>query len=113
MKNLEHSLDSAASTTLPVDVGLILRAAVECQGYPHGVIATDIGYHADYWNKVLGNVRGITLDRLGKLPRDVQRELVSRWADALGVKPARGIEELAGLAELLATQRVRITIESK
>jgi hypothetical protein len=28
-------------------------------------------------------------------------------------KPARGIEELAGLAELLATQRVRITIESK
>jgi hypothetical protein len=114
MGNLEHSFDAPKSTGLPaVDVALFLRAAVESQGFQHQSVAGDIGYHGDYFNKVLGNVRGITLDRLGRLPLDVQRDLVGRWAAALGMAPAPGIEQLAGLADLIASRRVRVTIESR
>ena len=99
----------------PVDVALLLRAAVEGVGCPHEAAAKRVGYQPDYWNRVLGNERGITLGRLGRLPVDVQADLVTRWADALGLTIERrggdGLGELRDLSRLLAEKRVKISIE--
>lgn len=96
-----------------IDVPLMLRAAVEGLGCPHKVAADAVGYDASYWARVLTAERGITLDRLGLLPLDVQRSMVTRWAGALGILPPPGYAELMGLADLIATRRVKVTIESR
>lgn len=96
-----------------IDVAACLRAGVEGTGCPHQTAADAAGYDPSYWTRVLGNERGITLNRLGRLPLEVQRAFVLRWADALGVLPSPGIGQLADLAELIATRRVRVTIESR
>lgn len=113
-----NSIDALHDAARPPDVATMLRAAVEGNGCPHGVAASAVGYQPDYWNRVLGCERGITLDRLGKLPLDVQRDFVAAWAEALGIKVERrgipdGMAELVELAGLIATRRVRVTLEVK
>jgi hypothetical protein len=96
-----------------IDVARLLREAVEGVGCPHQLAADAVGYGESYWNRVLGNERGIVLERLGRLPVNVQRAFVAAWGEALGMAPAPGIESLAGLAELIATRRLKITIEHR
>lgn len=96
-----------------LDVAGFLRAGVEGVGCPHQNAADAAGYDPSYWARVLTNERGITLNRLGRLPLDAQRAFVSRWAAALGLLPSPGMDQLADLAELIATRRVRVTIESR
>jgi hypothetical protein len=74
--------------------------------------ALSIGYMPDYWSRVLSCERGITLDRLGRLPLDVQRALVSRWAQALDLSVIAADDGLQGLVELIAARKVRLTLES-
>lgn len=68
-----------------LDVAGLLRAAVDSQS-KHLAVAASIGYQADYWARVLTGERGITLTRLGRLPRDVQIAFVEAWARALGLR---------------------------
>src|ERR1043166_9056108 len=101
----DNSLAGASADA--VDVAALLRFAVESLACPHKVAADAVGYNPDYWSRVLTNDRGIVLNRLGRLPVIVQRELVLRWADALGL-PLGGSEQIAELAELLTLRKVKI-----
>lgn len=96
-----------------IDVAALLRAGVEGVGCPHQIAADAAGYDPSYWTRVLSNDRGIVLERLGRLPIEAQRAFVANWAAALGILPSPGMTQLAGLAELIATRRVRVTIESR
>lgn len=103
---------AAKVNTLDLDPALLLRAAIECVGCPHSVAASAMGYQPDYACRVLGNERGIVLRRLGRLPEDVQKDFISRWAAALGYELVpEGSGQLSQLAGLLAEKRVRVTIE--
>lgn len=71
------------------DVPAIVRTAIDALGLKHEGVAADVIYKPDYFARVLTAERGITLDRLGKLPIDVQRGIVVGWAHALGLRIER------------------------
>lgn len=86
---LVRTTDVSASTARPaevnpIDVPTLLRESVdaECQ---QKEAALSAGYQPDYWTKVLNGERGMHLDRLGRLPMKVQRQLVMRWGSELGI----------------------------
>jgi hypothetical protein len=72
-----------------VDVPGLLRAAVDRAGWKHEAAGREAGYEPSYWTRVYSCERGILLDRLGRLPLDVQREFVSAWALAVGLRVER------------------------
>jgi hypothetical protein len=72
-----------------IDVLSMVREAVDRSGLKQEGIADDVGYKPDYWSRVLSGERGVTLERLGRLPLEVQRELVTAWAWALGLRVER------------------------
>lgn len=72
-----------------VDTLALFRGAVAESGCPHKVIAADAGYQPDYWSRVLTGERGLTIDRLGRLPIEVQRRVVALWGRALGLRLER------------------------
>lgn len=96
----------------PIDVCLALRTGIESVGCPHQVAAAEADYTPDYWSRVLSNTRGVLLNRLGQLPRDVQLEFLQRWAQQLGARIERRAARVPDLAGLLAERRIRVTLES-
>jgi hypothetical protein len=94
-----------------VDVCGAMRSAVEDSGYRHNAAAVDTGYQPDYWTRVLAGERGIILDRLGALPRNVQISFLAAWAAQLGIRIERRDRVAPDLAELITSRRVRITLE--
>lgn len=99
-----------------IDLCGFMRQAVKESEHGHKECADTIGRSplSGYWNRVLIGERGLRLSELAKLPIQVQRGFVARWAIALGIPPNRstdtgGLEQLAGL---IAQRRVRITLES-
>jgi hypothetical protein len=89
VKTLDSVRASAETGAHAIDVGALLREAIDRFGHKHEWVAGLAGYKADYWSNVLISERGIRLSRLGVLPLDVQRELVRAWASALGLRIER------------------------
>lgn len=107
----DNRCDNAPSTELTVDPGALLRDAIDHSSHEHKHVAADLNYMGDYWSRVLSNERGVMLDRLGKLPLDVQRAWLTAWGKQIGM--ACGIDDdVHALVELLTTRRVRISMES-
>lgn len=111
-----NCVDGSVSTEpTRIDVGASLRRAVEGSGRLHKTIAREIDYSPDHWNLILESKRGVVLERLGALPRDVQIAFLSAWAAQLGIRVERradrGDRFAPDLAELIAQRRVRITLE--
>jgi len=84
-----NNIDVGGGMAPLVDVARLLRESVDATQIKHESIALDIDYSANYWARVLSCERGILLDRLGRLPVEVQRQLVTRWASALGLRIER------------------------
>jgi hypothetical protein len=88
---LVQSMDDRAAIACPaevkpVDVGRLLRESVEASGCQHKEAALSAECQPDYWNRALNSERGLTLNRLGKLPARVQREFIKRWAFELRLR---------------------------
>lgn len=109
--------DGSESTALPevaFDLGAMLKDSVDRTPHGHKAVASEVGYQPDYWSRVLTSERGITLDRLAKLPVDVQRAFLASWGQKLGVRVERRNVDptVQVLMEMLQERRVRISLEA-
>lgn len=93
------------------DVPAIVRNAIDVLGLKHEGVAANVTYQPDYWSRVLKCERGITLDRLGQLPIDVQRGIVVGWAHALGLRIERKDQAAQQRALLALVEAARALAE--
>lgn len=95
-----------------IDTLAVFRGGIAESGCPHKVIAADAGYQPDYWSRVLTGERGLTIDRLGRLPLEVQRRVVAGWGRALGLRlERRGGREQARAALQAIAQTILVMAE--
>lgn len=106
-----NSLDGLCVTPARIDVIGIVRDAVAAGASAHKSIAADVQYQPDYWSRVLTGERGITLDRLGRLPLDVQAGIVIGWSNALGLKIERRDRQQSRVALQALAQTLLVVAE--
>jgi hypothetical protein len=97
---LVNCVDSAHEPAHEIDTRGLMRAAVEMSGKQHKECAAKVDRSADYWNRILSGERGISLDALGRLPVEVQREFLKLWSRALGGRYVDNDSQAEALAKL-------------
>ena len=102
-----------------VDVSALLRSAIRRCEHKLESVGLEVGYQASYWTRVLSCERGITLDRIGRLPADIQLAMIDAWRAALPLALPQSIPhgerrrtpEMSDLTRLATERRVRIIVE--
>lgn len=109
---------SSVLTEERFDLGAMLKDAVDQTRHGHKTVAAEVGYQPDYWSRVLTGERGVTLDKLAKMPVDVQLGFVASWASRLGVRVERRAQPremdatTQALVEMIQQRRLRVTMEA-